>query len=94
MNSTSLFSRLLIFSPASYNLLLVPSSLFFISVIVFFTSDYFLNIFSLLKFSLFSSIFLSSMSILMIITLNFLYGRLLISVLFSYFSEFLFYSFV
>lgn len=51
--SISLSSRLLIFS-VSTNLLLIPSNVFFTSIIAFFSSVFFIYIFShsLLKFSL------------------------------------------
>ena len=70
-------------SSVSSSLLLIPSSVFFISVIVFLISDWFYFIFSssVLKFSLCSLIlFPSSVSILITNALNSLYGTLFIFV--------------
>lgn len=53
------------------DLLLIPSRVFFLSVIVFFSSNWFSFAFSLLRFSLCSSILLNSVSIFMTITLNY-----------------------
>ena len=67
-------------SSVSPNLLLIPSKVFFISVIVFFSSGCFFYIFFsyLLKFSLCSSsLFLTSVSILITIVLNSLSGNYL-----------------
>ena len=77
---------LLIQSCVLSNLLLLPPSVFFIwvmySLCLFGSSLYFIN--SLLTFPLCSSILLpSSLNIFMIITLNFLLGRLLVSTSFS-----------
>ena len=81
----------LIYSYVSPTLLLSPSNEFFISSIVFFTSDWLFFIFSnsLLKFSLSSSLLLPrSVSTLMTISLYSLSGRLFMSVSFSSFSGF------
>ena len=68
----------------SSNPQLIPFSLLLIPVIVFFSSIWFLCIFFLLKSSLCSSILLSSsLNSFMIITLNSLLGRLIISCSFS-----------
>ena len=81
--SIILSSRLLMRASVSPSLRnSVPSSVFFISVTVFFSFDWFFYIFSssLLKFSLCSSIlFPSSISILITIALNYLSGKLFIS---------------
>ena len=60
--SNILYSRLLIHYSVTTNLLLIPSSVFLISVVVFFSSDWIFIIFSksLLKFPLNSSILLPS----------------------------------
>ena len=79
--STPLSSRSLIHSSASSNFLLIPSSVFLISVSIFFCFDCFFFVFylfvevptELLHY------FQSLMSIFMTITLNSLYGKLLIS---------------
>ena len=76
----------------SFSLLLIPSSVFFISVIIFFSSDLFLfNFISLLKFSQYlSNHFPNSISILITNALNSLSEKLYISVLLGLFSEFFF----
>ena len=87
--STTLSSSMLISSSVSFSLLLIPSRIFFTSVIVFFISVWmsfiFFN-FSLKKnFSLCASIFLlGSLIIFIITTLNSFSGRLPISTLVSY----------
>ena len=75
-------SNLLICSSVSSNLLLIHFHVFFISVIVLFTprfSLYFLTLFKISKFSFYSSKLLSSVTIFMIMALNSLLVRLLIS---------------
>lgn len=85
MNSIILSSSLLIHSSTLSSLLLNPSSVFQFSCNFCFILSY---IFSLLKCSLYSSILsLNSVSVFMTITLNYLSGRLLISILVSSFSE-------
>ena len=61
----------------SSNLLLIPSNIFFISIIVLFSSVWFFFIFTVCKKSLFCFfiLFLSSLSILMIIAFNYLLIR-------------------
>ena len=80
----------------SFSLLLIPSSVFFISVIIFFSSDLFLfNFISLLKFSQYlSNHFPNSISILITNALNSLSEKLYISVLLGLFSEFFFFLFL
>ena len=91
MISTILSSRSLMHSSVSSNLLLNSSSIFFISVIVLFSSDLFYLYFLVLCWSsncvplLFS---FSSVRIFMIIILNSLSGKFLISVSLGFFLEF------
>ena len=83
MVSIILSSRPLVYSSFSHGLLLIPSSVFFISVIVFLSFDWFFFILfsSLLIFPLCSPIpFPSSVSILITNTLNYSSGKLFISV--------------
>ena len=83
-------SRSLICSSASSNLLFVPSSIFFISAVVFLHSDWFFYIFSmsLFMFSVYSSILLLSlMGIFMTVILDSLSEGLLISIWLSSFPE-------
>ena len=93
VNSTILSSRSLIHSSASVILLLIPSSVFFISIIVLFISVhlFFNSSRSLLNISCIFSIFASilfprSWIIFIIIILNSFSGRLPISTSFSCFS--------
>ena len=96
MVSTTLSSSSLICSYVSFGLLLIPSSVFFISVIIFFISIWLFFIFSnsLLKTSNFSLclsiLLLTSLIILIINTLNPFSGRLAISTLLSSSSGFIF----
>lgn len=91
--SVNLSSRLLSHSLVSPNLnMLIPSSVFFflISIIIFFRSDWFFFKFSssLLKFSLYLSIFPSSVSTLIIIAMTSLWGELFTWVSLGYFQYF------
>ena len=86
MTSVIQFSKLLIHSSVSSSLLLILSSVFFISFIVFLTSDQLFFIFSssVLKFSVCSSVlFPSSVSILITHALNFSFAEsfILVSVI-------------
>ena len=84
-------SRSLIHSSVSCSLQLIPPSVFFILVIIFFSYDWFFWFSSpLLKFTLGSSIlFLNSVSIFITNTLNFLSGRLFLLHYFFFFRVFL-----
>ena len=87
--------RSLIHLFTSSNLLLIPSSVFFIVVLVFFNSfGFFLYFLSRCWSSHFIYSFQNLMNIFMTITLNSLAGRLLISVSFHSFFEFFSYSFI
>ena len=87
---TVLSSSLLICSTVSLNLLLHLYSIFYISVIVFFTSDWVFHIFciSLLNFSLCSLIIPNLVSHFMTIILNSSSSRLFISTLLKPFLRF------
>lgn len=88
MISTILSSRLLVHSSISSNLLLILSSIFFIPIIAFFSSDWIFLIFSkfLLKFSCHSSILLPNLvSIFTTIMLKYLSEKLLISISLGFF---------